>query len=409
MEPNIRLDMRLGKLMEEYPESRAVFDAHGLGNLVSAESLQAVGPFLTLETALKAHDIAPSEFLKLLCASRDSGPIMEAPGMSEAEIQGATRLMTLMPCGLKVPFGKSLAAFISDLPADVQQALNYAVESNVNHELSYYPYVGHIQSVDELPDVIVSSDFNDFFHRRFYERFVRPKTHFANAADYAPNALFTDAGVPDPLGQYIILCVNPLVVVADLEKAGDRPLPRRWEDLLDSMWNRSITLRGNEDFFCHAVLLPLFKEHGISAMKALAENVYDGRHPSQMVKTAGNGKSAALYVMPDFFSRKLPSSRAVKRIWPEDGALASPVTLLVKKDAAVEFKAVVDYLTGKSMAQVFSGAYFPSPRPDIDNGLSDDARLKWLGWDYIRENDLKRINKEIDDVFLPIATGGKGS
>ncbi len=88
MEPNIRLDMRLGKLMEEYPESRAVFDAHGLGNLVSAESLQAVGPFLTLETALKAHDIAPSEFLKLLCASRDSGPIMEAPGMSEAEIQG---------------------------------------------------------------------------------------------------------------------------------------------------------------------------------------------------------------------------------------------------------------------------------------------------------------------------------
>ncbi len=155
--------------------------------------------------------------------------------------------MTLMPCGLKVPFGKSLAAFISDLPDDVQRALNYAVESNVNHELSYYPYVGHIQSVDELPDVIVSSDFNDFFHRRFYERFVRPKTNFADLADYAPNALFTDAGVPDPLGQYIILCVNPLIVVADLEKAGDRPLPRRREERVHETGHRGRTSVFGED------------------------------------------------------------------------------------------------------------------------------------------------------------------
>lgn len=54
-----------------------------------------------------------------------------------------------------------------------------------------------------------------------------------------------------------------------------------------------------------------------------------------MVKSAGSGRSAALYVMPDFFAHKIPQGRAVNQIWPEDGALASPVTLLVKKEKIV--------------------------------------------------------------------------
>lgn len=308
--------------------------------------------------------------------------------------------LALMPCGLKVPFAKTMATFMLAMQKRGEEQFTYAIEGNLNYELSYYPHVRQMDCLDQLPDVMISSDFNAFYHHYFLERFVQPG-HFIDVMPYAPNDRFAKAGITDPHHQFTILCVNPLIVVADLLKVGDRPLPRRWEDLLDSKWHRSITLRGNSRFFCHAVLLPLFKEHGIAAMRALAYNVLDGRHPAEMVKTAGGGRSAALYVMPDFFARKIPSHKAIQLIWPEDGALASPVTLLVKKKKAHLLKPITDYLLSEAMAQVFNGARFPTPYPGIDTGLPANADLKWLGWDYIRANDIEKTNAEIDAAFLP--------
>ncbi len=401
MSPEIQLDMRLSTFMETYPETEPVFAAHGLEQLVTPKSLGLIGPFLTLETALTTHGIAPREFLTLLEECLHKEALLDAPGLSETAQQGSHGLLTLMPCGLKVPFARAVASFVASFPWNGKESLNYSVESNLNHEVSYYPYVSHIESLDELPDIVVSSDFNAFFHHRFYNRFVKPGHFIDVMTDAAPNPLFVNAGISDPIKGYNILCVNPLIIVADLEKVGDRPLPRCWADLLDPMWHRSITLRGNEHFFCHAVLLPFFKEHGAAGMRALAHNIFDGRHPSQMVKTAGGGQSAALYVMPHFFAQKIPTRKAVKFIWPEDGALASPVTMLAKKSRANALKPIIDYLTGEELARVFTGASFPSPLNDIDNRLPSEAGLKWLGWDYIRTNDMEKVNAEIDRIFLP--------
>ena len=115
------------------------------------------------------------------------------------------------------------------------------------------------------------------------------------------------------------------------------------------------------------------------------------------------------YVMPDFFAHKIPKREAVKLIWPQDGALASPVTLLVKAKRAAAVKRITDYLTGEALARVFAGACFPSPHPGVDNPLPAGAGLNWLGWDYIRANDLETINAEIDQVFLPAVQQRGGS
>jgi ABC-type Fe3+ transport system substrate-binding protein len=174
------------------------------------------------------------------------------------------------------------------------------------------------------------------------------------------------------------------------------------------MWQNSITIKGNAHFFCHAVLLPIFKDHGLAGMRALAANVVDGRSPSQMVKTAGTGRSAALYVMPDCFARQIPARRAVRIIWPADGAVASPITLIVKRERAAQLKPLTRYLTGKEMARLLAGAYFPAAHPGAPNHLPVGAGLKWLGWDYIHANDLESANAEIDRVFLPAVYQGRG-
>ena len=383
MNPKIQLDMRLSRLVEAHPQTRSVFAAHGLGKLVDEENLPVIGPFLTLETALLGHGIAPDNFLKLLEECERTETVLDAPSRLNVDDTDPTNLLALMTCGLKVPFARALAAFINDFQHLHGERINYSVVSNLNHEHSYYPYVNHIKTVDDLPDIIVSADFNAFFYHNFYKRFIVPG-HFIDVMDQAPNPLFADAGIADPGHEYTILCVNPLVIVADLKKVGDRPLPTCWADLLDPVWRRDITLRGNENFFCHAVLLPFYKEHGSAGIQALVRNVYDGRHPAQMVKAAGSGQSAALYVLPDFFAHKIPEDKAIKKIWPEDGALASPVTLLVKKERAAALRPIADYLTGEELARVFTDALFPSPHPAAQNQLPAGATLKWIGWDFIR-------------------------
>lgn len=124
------------------------------------------------------------------------------------------------------------------------QPVNYVLESNLDHEISYTPYVNHIDHIDALPDIIVSADFNPFFHHRFYRRFIQPG-HFVDTLEKTPNALYTGAGISDPQRHYSIIGVNPLVIVADLKAAGSRPMPGCWADLLDHQWQNSITLSGS--------------------------------------------------------------------------------------------------------------------------------------------------------------------
>ena len=152
MTSKIRLDMRLSRLIDAFPQARSVFAAHGLGTLVDEENLPVIGPFLTLETALLGHGISPANFLKLLEDCRQEEPVLDAPSHLNAEDTDPTHLLALMTCGLKVPFARALASFINDLQHQHGEQVNYSVVSNLNHEHSYYPYVNHVKTVADLPD-----------------------------------------------------------------------------------------------------------------------------------------------------------------------------------------------------------------------------------------------------------------
>jgi ABC-type Fe3+ transport system substrate-binding protein len=408
MPDTIHPEMRIADLVAAHPETLPVFAAYGLEELVGEEALRLLAPFLTLGTALRTREIPVDKFLLSLRQHLHQTHPPEAPALHEIDTSQRLSLLGLLPCGLKVPFGKAIASFFQTNQAEANPPLTYAVEGNVNQELSYYTFVDQVESLDGLPDIIVSSDFNAFFYRRFRQRFI-DQGHFVDVSQPRLHSAFDGTGILDPLGQFTLLTVNPLIIVADLERVGNRPLPRCWADLLDPMWQHSITLRGDRQFFCHAVLLPFFKEHGASAMTALARNVLRGQHPAQMVKEAGADRpdGAALYVMPDFFAHKIARQDKVRIIWPEDGGLISPVTMLVKKQRATQLKAVTDFLTGAELAKVFAGAWFPSPHPQVNNAMPPNARLKWLGWDYLRDNDLADLNAAIDAIFLPVLRAGQ--
>lgn len=399
MKPDLSPDLKIADIITYYPLTKAVFVAHGLGTLVTEDAMRALSPFLTLGTALRSRFIAEPGFMKLLEEAALQENVLEAPGLKDMKSQGELTLLALMPCGLKMPFSRAITSFLEGVKRELGVEIKFAVEGNLNQELSYYSYVERIESVDELPDIIISADFNTFYGRRFYEKFVAAG-QMSGYGNYMPNSNYIDAGIVEPNGEYSVLGVNPLVMVANLDQVGDRPLPRCWKDLLDPMWKESVTLRGGAGFFCHAVLLPTYQRYGKKGLEQLGDNVLQGLHPSQMIKNIDSGAPGAIYVMPEFFAHRARKQDRIQIIWPEDGALASPVTLQVKSSSVEKLRPILDYLTGKDLARVLVGARFPVPHDDIE-GEVQDKPLLWLGWDYLRRDDLLELNREIDTIFMP--------
>ena len=400
MKPVLGSQLKLADIIRYYPETRSAFEKHGMTSLISEEGLRLLAPFLTLGSVLRSRNIDEQGFLDLLQSLTSPQQSSEVPGLESLDRQGELTLLALMPCGLKVPFGKALSSFIEKLKEEQGLEITYAVEGNVNQELSYYPYIKTLKTIDELPDIIVSADFNPFFGHDFYQRFVASGELVAYGTP-DPGPAFADSEILDPQGEYSILGVNPLVMVANLDQIGDRPLPQRWSDILDPAWDASLTLRGGNGFFCHAVLLPIYQKHGAEGLKQLAANVLDGLHPAQMVKQIDAGAPSAIYIMPEFFAHRVKNQQKIKILWPEDGALASPVTLQVKRSRMAELKPVLDYLSGPELAQALIDARFPVPYQQV-SGEVQDKPLQWLGWDFLRANDLLTVNDKIDQIFLPL-------
>lgn len=401
MTPEIHADLKLSEIISRYPETRNIFVSSGLGTLVSEEGMRVLAPFLTLGTALRSRTMNTTQFIEMLKTAAGKETLHEAPGLESMESQKDLSLLGLMPCGLKMPFSRAFTNFITGLETQRSLSIQYAVEGNLNQELSYYSYIDTIEHEDELPDVIISADFNVFFGHRFYDRFVASGS-FSGYGRFQPGKNFKDAGILDPREEYAILCVNPLVIVANLDQVGSRKLPETWTDVLDPAWKNSLIIRGGDNFYCHAVLLPVFQQFGESGLKKLAANLAQGLHPAQMVNRIDKNASGALYVMPEFFAQRIRHQDRIRIIWPEDGALASPVTLQVKPSRKDELKPVLDYLVGKELASILAGARFPVPHSGVQAEVQ--ARpLLWLGWDYLRKNDLMTLNRQIDAIFMPLA------
>ncbi|BCS54166.1 ABC transporter substrate-binding protein [Geobacter sp. SVR] len=310
-------------------------------------------------------------------------------------------LLALLPCPVKVPLEQAFEDFLASLDPQHSAGLTYCLEGNANIESEYYDTVESITSLDELPDIVISPGFNSFFEPAFVSRFIDTRL-FSSVNHYAGDRHLSRLGVCDPNGCYTMLAMNLLVPVVDLKRLGNRPVPKRWQDLLAPEYADSMAIRGHKDgTFCETLLMTIFKDAGPEGLQALGRNVRHGWHPSQMVKAAvgSNADSPAISVMPLFFAQNLKGRDDIEVIWPEDGALISPVTMLVKTDKTEALADLIAFLTGPQVSAIFADAFFPAVHPDVDNHLPDNASFKWIGWDYITGQDIKELIATANAAF----------
>jgi len=403
--PSSLLDLPIREIIDRHPATIPAFKAHGLSLFVDEEVRATFGAAIRLRTALRAAGIDAALFIKslddLIGSETGARPSPAATG-------GGLNLFALLPCPLKVPLEEAFNGFLETLTDAQRSRLSYCIEGNANTQIEYADYADHFETDTDMPDIIITPGFNSFYHPRFVERFIKTG-RFSGVNLFAGDRHLSPLGVIDPDSHYTMLAMNLLVLVVDHTRLGNRPVPRKWADLLDPVYEKSVAIRGNRvGTFCETLLMSLHKDFGDDGLARLGRNVAWGWHPSQMVKAAGSGKedTPAISAMPLFFANAIKNRDKVSIVWPEDGALVSPVTMLVKTDKREELRYLIDFLIGPQVAAICAGAAFPALHPVVDNRLPDNAAFKWIGWDYVKDNDLKALIAETNAAFLRAFNGG---
>ena len=397
----------LHSITERYPETVAVFASNGFPQIEDAVQREQFGKMINLDAALKMKNLNRQTFISLLneviTAERNSADATLA--RPEAKNEDGLHVVGLLPCPVRIPLLEQYGAFAekNDL-GGVNTELKAAsvgtrwVEDNL---------VG-VTGAQELPDLFISAGFDLFFDREKIGRF-REQGVFTDLVGYrAENPLFAGRNLQDPSGNYSIISVVPAVFLVNTAELDGREVPRLWADLLEPRWERSVSLPvGDFDLF-NAILLNMHDRYGDEGVEKLGRSMLLAQHPAQMIRSNRlKQKRPAVTIMPYFFTKTVKEGGTMEAVWPEDGAIISPIFMLAKKARAGELQPVVDFFSSQAVGETLAHqGLFPSLHPAVENNLPVDAPMMWLGWEKILKTDLSAEIKRCEELFNGSAEGG---
>lgn len=319
-------------------------------------------------------------------------------------------LLALMPCPLKVALEKEISIVIKEINSDYKTSLTCRIVSNAVAQEEIFNEIALCKSLEDLPNLMIAPGFSRFFYHDFTKNFRRAGC-FESIAGPAPAKVFRELKIMDPEGYYDILAFNPLVFLVDKTKDRELATPLRWSDLTRSEYRRKVAYRGHNDReFCEGILLNVYKEMGIEGIRKLGESVKCRLHPAQMAKYAGSKSEAApsVSVIPYSFACMARPNKHVEIVWPEDGAIVNPLVMLVKKDCTPAVKKLAMELSATKIGSIFSkGGFYPLCPGDMEN--LESRSFKWLGWEFITNNNLHSLLKDLNQTMLEIVHNSEGS
>ncbi len=401
----IEVTMTIRSIIEQYPETRAVFIANGLDDLVDKRNLEKVGAFLTIESALKMKEKDLVAFMNMLSeqisSNHDRIDITLAEEKNEQlDVIGllpvSVRLQVLETFeALRVRLQKEEGLSLAGRFAAAQEGTDWVAEA-----------YGQVEEPRMLPDICFSAGFDFFFAKPFTDRFIKSGV-FRKLMPWTENEDFQGLGLQDPKSRYCIISVVPAVFVVDEPALEGRSVPRTWEDLLGSSYERSIAMPERSLDIPRSILLTLYARFGEEGVRSLGRNTASQLHPAQMVKqikSAVKGRPA-VSVMPYFFSRTVNEAEGITVIWPEDGAIVSPIYMLAKSDPGFcradprVVERAAELFSSQQMGTIFTKGYFPSLHPKVNNALPDEASFQWIGWEFLEGMDSGIILPQVYNLF----------
>jgi ABC-type Fe3+ transport system substrate-binding protein len=100
-----------------------------------------------------------------------------------------------------------------------------------------------------------------------------------------------------------------------------------------------------------------------------------------------------------FFANAVPKRDYLEIVWPDDGAVLNPLYALIKKDLSEAQRAVAEWLFSRELGQIMADGWFAHVNGSVNHALPADAKIRWVGWDYIYEKGLVQRVREIEAVY----------
>ena len=320
-------------------------------------------------------------------------------GALRARPAAGLHLLAYVACPIRQVVRDHFDALVAAHRKATGEALNCHIPMGC-HEDDPYEDLIHVKTIEELPGVTASVGYGDFMTPAFFKHFVS-KGCFASANRGQVHPAFSKSGLLDPEGWYTPYSVWAHVLLVDLPSLAGRPVPTCWSDLLDPCYADQIISDGaHHQRFAQIPLLHYYRHFGEAGLVQLIRNIRETWHPAQMVKSAGTpaSKGASIYIIPWSFAQARRWPRHMRLIWPEEGALSSPMYAWVKAGACAAVETVGQALVSEKLGRHCAQAGFPSLHPEVDNRLPSDASFCWLGWDYLRTNDTQKLAKVTCDI-----------
>lgn len=405
MNKYIDIKSNLLEITSKYPETIKIFADNGFPQMADQEKRERFGKTLSLEMALALKQLNKEAFVNTLeqaiAQNRDNA---DARLNAEQEKEASDVNITgLLPCPVRMPMNELLDKFITSYQQEHDLKVDYELKAAsmgldwLKEELAPQP------EPEALSDLFISAGFDLFFDDKLMGHYKKQGVFKDLTGLKNLNADFDNESIDlkDPKGHYSMLAVVPAVFLVNSRELGDREAPRTWKDLLKPEYENSVSLPiGDFDLF-NAILLTMYKNYGEEAVAQLGRTLLQSMHPSEMVRSnVKNIQRPAITIMPYFFTKTVKEGSPMQALWPEDGAIISPIFMLTKQQKESALKPVADFFLSKEMGEVLShNGRFPSVSPDVDNRLNPEQSFMWLGWDFIYNNDIPALIEKCEGLF----------
>ncbi len=397
-------------ITDNYPETIPTFVNNGFPQMGDEAQRKQFGAMINFEVALQLKQKNPDTFIDLLeeVIDAERGGVDATLGGKAAIDENGLNVVGLLPCPVRIPLLEQYNEFAEEHKQNGGATFNTELKAASVGTDWVAENIDGVSDVSELPDLFISAGFDLFFDKKKIGKF-REEGAFVDLLKWeSENALFAGRGLQDPDKNYSIISIVPAVFLVNTKELGDRPVPKSWEYILDPIYEESVSLPvGDFDLF-NAILLNIHKNYGDDGVKKLGKSMLQAMHPSQMVKSDRlKAKRPAVTIMPYFFTKTVKEGGPMIAVWPEDGAIVSPIFMLSKRERAEELQPLVDFYSSKAVGETLAHAgLFPSLNPEVDNKLPDDKPLMWIGWDFIKSKDLTDEINNCNALFDSATKGG---
>ena len=393
-------------ITEKYPETIDTFVQSGFEQLANEKMRKLMGKTISLEMACMTKKVNVELFTQKLVDVIEQNRMSVDSALSAPKGQngGDIKIEGVLPCPVRVPLLEGFNTWMDENKDKFDFKVDYELKS-ANLGVDWIKERIHSDKEESLSDLFMSAGFDLFFDKELMGKF-KSRGVFEDITGLEKlNKDFDNEEIDlkDPKKQYSIIAVVPAVFMVNTEELGDRPMPKSWKDLLKEEFEDSVSLPMKDFDLFNAILLNIYKNYGEEGVTKLGKTLLRSMHPAEMVKAhtkKTESKIPTITIMPYFFTKMVRSESPLKPVWPEDGAIISPVFLLAKKETKKQTKPFVDFFFSKEVGEILStNGKFPSTNPEVDNNLSMEQKFMWLGWDYINNHDIGELIRKCEKIF----------